>query len=600
MGLDWLTVVFESPPDSDRQCRRSALSWMISPGTWRHVPGVMSIDSYSNQLRIYNEGYNEGNPKMSVVPIDPGNYGALNTEIGRLRGYMNKDCTMVAAHFYLTDHKATTINGVIKAVKEFRRRTIWKGSRYGWRRATRGCWRRSTTRWRRASFPMMLSVYAAILLLVFLAYRDLRAMIACCLPLTVGTFIGYWFMKELKIGLTVATLPVMVLAVGSAWIMPFTSITDCSFTWPGVIRSSQAMEHALPSRRWRPSSRRSPWQSVWSPGRSRRSSSRRTWAKLLAFMFIVNLIMAMTALPALAVVLERLFPRKSPVYVSELLSHPTQNDERDNGEDRMRKNVYRAGIQGFLQPGALRASPARPVPGGCPPPPGHGCRTRLPEVSAGGGHHGGDQGDDARLGPGGKRIVAVGDHGIVLLSDNDGADFRQAKSVPVRSTLTAVCFVDDKTGGRWGIGAWFCGPTTRARTGRSSAPTQRWTSRSSRSASRTGARLCGRALVPADLNRTGGRPGPRSICRPRPGGKSGPQPAQDLREQQGDPFRGGGAGDDSESYDGENWSYVDTGYKGSFWTGIALNNGTLLVGGLRGRSTGAPTTGGRGGRRSRG
>ena len=39
-------------------------------------------------------------------------------------------------------------------------------------------------------------------------------MLACCLPLTVGTFIGYWFMKDLQIGLTVATLPVMVLAVG--------------------------------------------------------------------------------------------------------------------------------------------------------------------------------------------------------------------------------------------------------------------------------------------------------------------------------------------------------------------------------------------------
>ncbi|MNT44730.1 bifunctional preprotein translocase subunit SecD/SecF [compost metagenome] len=61
---------------------------------------------------------------------------------------------------------------------------------------------------------MMLYVYAAILILVFLVYRDWRAMVACCLPLTVATWIGYWFMKELEIGLTVATLPVMVLAVG--------------------------------------------------------------------------------------------------------------------------------------------------------------------------------------------------------------------------------------------------------------------------------------------------------------------------------------------------------------------------------------------------
>jgi photosystem II stability/assembly factor-like uncharacterized protein len=37
-----------------------------------------------------------------------------------------------------------------------------------------------------------------------------------------------------------------------------------------------------------------------------------------------------------------------------------------------------------------------------------------------------------------------------------------------------------------------------------------------------------------------------------------------------------------KSYEGESWSYISTGYKGSFWTGIVLNNGTLLVGGLRG------------------
>jgi predicted RND superfamily exporter protein len=31
---------------------------------------------------------------------------------------------------------------------------------------------------------MMLYVYAAIMILVLLAYRDWRAMLACCLPLT--------------------------------------------------------------------------------------------------------------------------------------------------------------------------------------------------------------------------------------------------------------------------------------------------------------------------------------------------------------------------------------------------------------------------------
>jgi uncharacterized protein len=43
--------------------------------------------------------------------------------------------------------------------------------------------------------------------------------------------------------------------------------------------------------------------------------------KLLAFMFIVNLIMAITALPALAVVLERLFPRTRPVRAPGAFAH---------------------------------------------------------------------------------------------------------------------------------------------------------------------------------------------------------------------------------------------------------------------------------------
>jgi hypothetical protein len=38
-------------------------------------------------------------------------------------------------------------------------------------------------------------------------------------------------------------------------------------------------------------------------------------------MFMVNLLMAMTALPALAVVLERLFPRKRPATHSGLFGH---------------------------------------------------------------------------------------------------------------------------------------------------------------------------------------------------------------------------------------------------------------------------------------
>jgi photosystem II stability/assembly factor-like uncharacterized protein len=49
----------------------------------------------------------------------------------------------------------------------------------------------------------------------------------------------------------------------------------------------------------------------------------------------------------------------------------------------------------------------------------------------------------------GKRLVAVGDRGHVLYSDDQGATWTQAK-VPTRQLLTAVFFVDDKHG--WAVG----------------------------------------------------------------------------------------------------------------------------------------------------
>ncbi|KAF1018830.1 MAG: Ycf48-like protein [Pseudomonas sp.] len=49
----------------------------------------------------------------------------------------------------------------------------------------------------------------------------------------------------------------------------------------------------------------------------------------------------------------------------------------------------------------------------------------------------------------GKRLVAVGDRGHILYSDDQGSTWAQAK-VPTRQLLTAVFFVDDKHG--WAVG----------------------------------------------------------------------------------------------------------------------------------------------------
>jgi uncharacterized protein len=311
MGLDWLSVVIEAPPDS---CESPAVGVFDDKLVYAmsDVPGVVSVSSYPQMLRTYNEGYNEGYPKMNVVPIDPGNYAGLSAEIGRVRGYLNKDCSMTAVHLYLSDHKATTINRVIGAVKDFRNNHSVPGVKIRLAAGNAGLIAAINDEVARSELPMMLYVYAAIVILVFVVYRDLRAVVACCLPLTVGTFIGYWFMKVFEIGLTVATLPVMVLAVGigvdyAFYIYnrlqghlaagePIVKALEHSILEVGMATIFTALTLAIGVATWSFSALK----------------FQADMGKLLAFMFIVNLIMAMTALPALAVVLERVFPRRKP------------------------------------------------------------------------------------------------------------------------------------------------------------------------------------------------------------------------------------------------------------------------------------------------
>ncbi|MCY1286862.1 efflux transporter, putative, hydrophobe/amphiphile efflux-3 family [compost metagenome] len=327
IGLDWLSVVFEVQPDESGEvvgaCENVALGQYQDRFVWamQGVPGVLSVASFSTGMRQFNEGYNEGNPKMSTVPIDSMNYSSLATEVARISGIMRADCSMTAVHLYLADHKATTIKRVIEAAKTFRAEFPMQGVSVRLASGNAGVLAAINEEVEKSETPMLLYVYAAIALLVFVVYRDLRAVLVCCLPLTIGTFIGYWFMKELQIGLTIATLPVMVLAVGigvdyafyiynrlqlhQANGQPITKAVEHALLEVGVATIFTAITLAI-------------GVATWSFSELKFQAD---MGKLLAFMFIVNMVMAMTVLPAFAVWLERVFPRKRPVRMIGALAH---------------------------------------------------------------------------------------------------------------------------------------------------------------------------------------------------------------------------------------------------------------------------------------
>jgi photosystem II stability/assembly factor-like uncharacterized protein len=182
----------------------------------------------------------------------------------------------------------------------------------------------------------------------------------------------------------------------------------------------------------------------------------------------------------------------------------------------------------------------------------------------------------------GGRIVAVGDYGGVLLSD-DGRHYRQASAVPTRAVLTSVFFLDAQHG--WAAGhdgtvlatgdAGEHWQVLRAEPGKERALMSVWFENLQHGLA---VGQFGLALETDDGGKTWRE---RTLV--------------DNREQaerhlmalfagsQGQLFVAAESGGVFRSTDsGRSWSLVQTDNKGSFWAGLALRDGSLLMAGLRG------------------
>lgn len=184
----------------------------------------------------------------------------------------------------------------------------------------------------------------------------------------------------------------------------------------------------------------------------------------------------------------------------------------------------------------------------------------------------------------GKRLVAVGEHGVIVLSDDGGRSFHQARSVPTQAQLNAVTFVGQQG---WAVGQW--GVILHSADGGDT-----WSLQHSD------------ANVDQPLFSTyflddqhGFAVGLWSLfLRTDDGGKTWAVvkiPVQQgmkvktpnfnhiFGDGKGALFIAAERGYVLRSLDGgQTWTYLSTGYEGSFWTGCVDAAGNVVVGGLRG------------------
>lgn len=276
----------------------------------REVEGVRGVMSLPEASKLAYTIWMEGNLKYRELPRNRDSLVLTTSRFGPTSGLTDYNCTFLTVVAFTEDHKATTVKRLTGAAEEWIAANPDAEMNFRLASGNVGIIAATNDVIERSELPMLLYVYAVIIILVLLAYRDWRAIICCCAPLMLATFLGYWFMVWLEIGLKVSTLPVLVLAVGIGVDYAFYIYSRLQVYLDAGRPIDEAYIQAM----------RETGVAVIFTGATL-ALGVASWVfsglkfqadmgLLLSFMFLANMVGAVTALPALAVMLDRFVPRR--------------------------------------------------------------------------------------------------------------------------------------------------------------------------------------------------------------------------------------------------------------------------------------------------
>jgi predicted RND superfamily exporter protein len=213
IGVDLISVIVETGPDGcidyDKMEAMDRFAWNM-----QNVEGVQTAIALPQILKIVNAGWNEGYPKWRVLSRDPQVLVQAGARIETSTGLLNRECSAMPVMMFTTDHKAETINRVVAEVKRYRDEYPTEGVEYRLATGNVGVMAATNEEVERAQFPILVGVFSAVILMCWVTFRSLRAVICIVVPLGLVSLLAYALMTYLQIGLKVNTLPVVALGVG--------------------------------------------------------------------------------------------------------------------------------------------------------------------------------------------------------------------------------------------------------------------------------------------------------------------------------------------------------------------------------------------------
>jgi len=299
IGVDIMSIIVESVPeacmDYDKVTQIDRFAWHMS-----NVPGVLTVVSLPRYAKAVNAGWSEGYPKWQVIPRNQLVLMQSLKGLSTSSGLLNTDCSVMPVQIYTADHKAETIARIVSEVKSYNNKHASKDLEFKLATGNVGVMAATNEEVAAAQFPILIYLFAAIIVLCYAAFRSVKGLLCIIVPLGMVSLLGYALMSLLGIGLKVSTLPVVALGVGvgvdyGIYIYSrFKSLLDegiplqeayfrtLEITGNGVVFTGITLAMGVAT-----------W--IFSPLKFQADMG-----ILLTFMFLVNMIGAIVLLPALA------------------------------------------------------------------------------------------------------------------------------------------------------------------------------------------------------------------------------------------------------------------------------------------------------------
>ncbi|WP_313024417.1 efflux RND transporter permease subunit [Pseudomonas lopnurensis] len=213
-STDQFAVIVKTAPEGMRDymslVEQDQLAWRL-----QQLPSVLSTASVAGGIRRVASGSFEGDPKWMTIPRNTQTSGNVtqNLLVGNPE-LMNTNASVAPVIAYLRDHRADTLSEVVEVAQAFADQHSTEERQFLLAAGSAGIEAATNIVVKEANYRIMGLLYLSVIVLCYLTFRNWRAVVVALVPLVITAFLCETLMVMLGIGVKVATLPVIALGVG--------------------------------------------------------------------------------------------------------------------------------------------------------------------------------------------------------------------------------------------------------------------------------------------------------------------------------------------------------------------------------------------------